>query len=231
MVVSHRNLYSDFKNLSEKGLKNRVEFELPKKIEDHKSLIKKYGEEKKDKELSKEDSLMSADAKTLEDLKTYKYRYPDLVYDDNMSIFMGKDTIDLIHPGNGHTDGDTWVVFKNKNVIQMGDWYFENRFPFIELASHCDLENWSKKLKEVASKGYASFIPGHGSVSDHKGLIRLSEYLSDLRNEVAESIRKGKTIEQTKNDIKFDKYKDFEFQQFKNQNLDAVYKSIKDSKK
>ena len=46
---------------------------------------------------------------------------PNITYSDRMSLFSGQDQIDLYYFGRGHTDGDTWVVFRAARTVHTGD--------------------------------------------------------------------------------------------------------------
>mgnify|MGYP006966907239 CR=1 FL=1 len=40
-----------------------------------------------------------------------------------MTLFSGADQIDLYHFGRGHTDGDTFVVFRAARAMHTGDMF------------------------------------------------------------------------------------------------------------
>ena len=46
---------------------------------------------------------------------------PDRTFGDTLTLFEGRDQIDLYHFGAGHTDGDTVVVFPALGMAHMGD--------------------------------------------------------------------------------------------------------------
>jgi glyoxylase-like metal-dependent hydrolase (beta-lactamase superfamily II) len=55
------------------------------------------------------------------------------VTEEGLSLFTGTpDQIDLYYFGRGHTDGDTFVVFKDARTMHVGDMFLEKTLPFID---------------------------------------------------------------------------------------------------
>ena len=50
-----------------------------------------------------------------------KHGLPDRSYKDRMTLLNGNDAIDLYYFGAAHTNGDTFVVFRNAKVMHSGD--------------------------------------------------------------------------------------------------------------
>src|SRR5688572_16044911 len=48
---------------------------------------------------------------------------PKRTYKDKLSLFSGKDRIDLYYFGPGHTNGDTFIVYPALRVLQTGDMF------------------------------------------------------------------------------------------------------------
>ena len=51
---------------------------------------------------------------------TKKHAFPDRTYTDQMTVLGGNDAIDLYYFGPAHTNGDTFVVFRNLRVDALG---------------------------------------------------------------------------------------------------------------
>ena len=58
---------------------------------------------------------------------------PVITYADGLSIHFNGEEIRVLHLPGGHTDGDSVVLFTGSNVVHMGDDFFHNRFPFVDL--------------------------------------------------------------------------------------------------
>jgi glyoxylase-like metal-dependent hydrolase (beta-lactamase superfamily II) len=58
---------------------------------------------------------------------------PKTTFSDRLSLFTGTpDQIDLYYFGRGHTDGDTFVVFKEARTMHVGDMFLGKTLPFID---------------------------------------------------------------------------------------------------
>ena len=60
---------------------------------------------------------------------------PDTTYSTRHTLFSGADQIDLYYFGRGHTDGDTFVVFKDARAVHTGDMMARKGLPFIDTAN------------------------------------------------------------------------------------------------
>jgi glyoxylase-like metal-dependent hydrolase (beta-lactamase superfamily II) len=204
---------------------------LLKSIEDGKSKIDGLNKELKalkasDSKRAKIDSALQAENKSLAALKAKKVIYPTQVYDKELSLILGKDTMILSYSGPGHTNSDTWVLFKNDNAITLGDLLFTNSMPYIDDNVGANTLNWANFLNSLSEKNYSVFISGHGKLAKSEDLKRFASYLLDLRKAVGEEIKKGTSLEEAKKTVNLAAYQDFGFQFFKEQNIEAVYKEL-----
>ena len=69
-----------------------------------------------------------------DDFQGENARYlPSTTFSDRLTLFAGgPDQIDLYHFGRGHTDGDTFVVFKAARTMHTGDMFLGKLLPFID---------------------------------------------------------------------------------------------------
>ncbi|MXZ73020.1 MAG: MBL fold metallo-hydrolase [Acidobacteria bacterium] len=57
---------------------------------------------------------------------------PSTTFSDRLTLFSGADAIDLYHFGPGHTDGDTFIVFRESRAMHTGDMFLGKFAPFID---------------------------------------------------------------------------------------------------
>jgi cyclase len=60
---------------------------------------------------------------------------PKKTYKDRLTLFSGRDQIDLYHFGPGHTSGDSFVVFPAVRAMHAGDMFPRAQMPFIDTAN------------------------------------------------------------------------------------------------
>ena len=64
---------------------------------------------------------------------TKKHAFPDRTYTDKMTVLSGNDAIDLYYFGPAHTNGDTFVVFRNLRVMHSGDAFSAKGTPLLDV--------------------------------------------------------------------------------------------------
>jgi glyoxylase-like metal-dependent hydrolase (beta-lactamase superfamily II) len=123
---------------------------------------------------------------------------PVVTFEQGLSLWWNGEEIRAIHPGIGHTDGDSVIWFMRSNVVHMGDDYFAGMFPFVDLASGGSVTKLIESVDVILGQipADAKVIPGHGPVT---GVAELRSYRGMLDGVVA-TVRKGlasgKTVEQ-----------------------------------
>jgi glyoxylase-like metal-dependent hydrolase (beta-lactamase superfamily II) len=128
-----------------------------------------------------------------------KEALPVVTYSQGMRFNINGDTIALAYLGGGHTDGDSVVMWKEKNVVHMGDLFMTlNSFPFIDRASGGDVYNLMRTIDLVLSTidGETKVIPGHGPMSDKAGLTAWRAMIGQAVARVEALHKDGKTLEQ-----------------------------------
>lgn len=131
-----------------------------------------------------------------------KEALPVITFDDSLSVHFNGEDIRVIHVPRGHTDGDSVIYFPGANVVHMGDQFFVDRFPFVDLASGGDVEGYTKNVGDVLSKLPAGvkIIPGHGALSTAEDLKRFHRMLVETTDIVRKKIAAGKTLDQIKSE-------------------------------
>ena len=81
-------------------------------------------------------------------------------------------------------------------------------------------------MKKTAGMNIEKVIPGHGELTDQKGLLPLARYLEDLRNEVNAAVQKGLSLEEMKKTLTFPAYKDFIYPEMRVNNISVVYREL-----
>jgi glyoxylase-like metal-dependent hydrolase (beta-lactamase superfamily II) len=129
-----------------------------------------------------------------------KEALPVITFDNAVSVFFNGEEIKVIHFPHGHTDGDSVIFFTGSNVVHMGDDFFNDRFPFVDLESGGDVVGLTKNVGDIISKLPAGvkIIPGHGALSDAEGLKSFHNMLVQTTDIVRKRMAAGKTLDQIK---------------------------------
>ena len=105
---------------------------------------------------------------------------PNETFADSHTLSYGGKTIELIHPGNGHTNGDLVVLFQDERVIHLGDLMFNKHYPNIDLEAGGTVQAWPATLDAVLALDFDRVIPGHGATTDANGLRQFQAFIRQL---------------------------------------------------
>lgn len=105
---------------------------------------------------------------------------PVVTFDQSLALHFNGDDVEVQHYPAGHTDGDSVVFYSVENVVHMGDLFFRDAFPFIDLSSGGSVDGYIANVDEVLARidDETLVVPGHGAVSDRGDLER---YITMLR--------------------------------------------------
>ena len=122
-------------------------------------------------------------------------RLPTDLLDDEKDLRFGDETVRIIHPGRGHTDGDVIVYFPQRRILHTGDLFLHNLYPFIDHRGGGSAHDWAATLDRVLAIADArQYIPGHGPLSTRADVLRFQSYLRTLWSQVEPQARQGKAL-------------------------------------
>ena len=142
-----------------------------------------------------------------------KHGLADRTYKDRMTLLSGNDSIDLYYFGAAHTNGDTFVVFRNARVMHTGDAFANKGQPFIDRNNGGSGVAYGDTIAKVASnvKNVDTIIPGHAPTTfKFQDLADFGEFNQLFLQHARASLKAGKTPEQAMMDLKLpDKFKEY----------------------
>jgi cyclase len=137
---------------------------------------------------------------------------PKKTYKDTMTIGTGKDEIDLYYFGPGHTNGDTFVVFKQLRTMHVGDIFAWKALPYVDAGNGGSVMQQGKTLSKAvaAVKNVDTIINGHNPVSTWNDLKEYAQFTSEFAAFAEKEMKAGKTAAQAADEWKLDpKYKGY----------------------
>ena len=123
---------------------------------------------------------------------------PIVTFADQVTFHQNGEEMAVFHVLNAHTDGDAIIWFKKANVVHMGDTYFKDRYPFIDVDGGGSIDGIITAADRVLSAIDANtkVIPGHGELSNKAELQEYRNVMAASRDKVKKLIAQGKTLEQ-----------------------------------
>ena len=124
--------------------------------------------------------------------------WPTLVFRGEMTLWMGTLEVKIMHPGAGHTRGDTVVWVPSEQVLFSGD--------LVEAEAACytgdaQLEEWPATLDVLAALGAQKLVPGRGPAmltleQVHSGLDYTRDFVTTLFGAAKEAVAQGMNLNQ-----------------------------------
>jgi glyoxylase-like metal-dependent hydrolase (beta-lactamase superfamily II) len=123
---------------------------------------------------------------------------PVVTFSDNLSLHVNGDELRGVHVGHAHTDGDVFIHFRKANVIHTGDLVFHAMYPFVDLDSGGSVDGVIAAVDRMLALAddATRVIPGHGKVTDRKGLEAYQSLLVATRDRMRERVKAGRTLEE-----------------------------------
>jgi cyclase len=124
---------------------------------------------------------------------------PKKTYKDKLSLFSGKDQIDLYHFGRGHTSGDSFVVFPAVRTMHAGDMFPRAQMPFVDTAnSGGSALEFDKTLQGALAtiKNVDTVVGGHTPTPVTWNDFRTyAEYYRSFLTSAQDAMKRGTAIE------------------------------------
>ncbi|MGA8010385.1 MAG: MBL fold metallo-hydrolase [Thiomonas sp.] len=149
-------------------------------------LIRERGEQDKASEISRFPRLFQAVESVPPGLT-----WPNLVFDGAVTIWLGKLEVQILHPGRGHTKGDTIVWLPQERTLFSGDLVEFNATPY---AGDAYFQDWPQTLEKLAALEPLQLVPGRGDAlrgaeQVKAGLDGTRDFVSELFAAVQEGAR------------------------------------------
>jgi len=123
---------------------------------------------------------------------------PVVTFSDSLSLHVNGEELRGTYAPHAHTDGDTFIVFRRANVIHTGDLMFARMYPYIDLDSGGSVDGLIAavdRMLELADDG-TRVIPGHGKLTDRKGLVEYRDMLAVTSGRIREMVKAGKSLDE-----------------------------------
>ncbi len=120
---------------------------------------------------------------------------PVVTFNDQITFHLNGLEVHAFHVEPAHTDGDSFIHFRKANVVHAGDLFFSESYPFIDVSTGGSLGGMIKAADRILreTNDRTRIIPGHGSLSDVKGLREYRSMLAAVRERVGKLVQERKS--------------------------------------
>lgn len=112
---------------------------------------------------------------------------PVVTFSKSLTFHLNGVTTHVMHPNNAHTDGDSMIHFKEINAVHMGDAFFHEVYPYIDVDGGGGIDGYiaAQEMVHAHIKDDTAIIPGHGPMATRADLAENIAMLRDIRNKIA----------------------------------------------
>jgi glyoxylase-like metal-dependent hydrolase (beta-lactamase superfamily II) len=159
-------------------------------------------------------------------------RPPDITYSTTKVISLGGKQVEMTWVGEmNHSMDMSVITFPDERAMHIVDFVTFQRLPYREM----DFENgmfdeWMAAIRhwEVVAEDYDYISAGHGPVGDASDVTEWRRYFEQLRDAVAEAIANGQSLEEMRESIEIEEFRDWEGYSWLDENVLGMYHFLTD---
>ena len=136
---------------------------------------------------------------------------PDVDYKDRMTLTLGGKSVELIYAGPNHAPDMSLIYFPEEEVLFNADlsgrpeipggWGAFDRVP---------IDDWIASMRTLESIDFEVLVHAHqAEFATREHVVAYRGFWADLRDRVAEAIASGMTIEEAKDRVTMEEYRDW----------------------
>jgi glyoxylase-like metal-dependent hydrolase (beta-lactamase superfamily II) len=171
-------------------------------------LIAERGKQDMDSEIGRFPRLFRA-AETISGLI-----WPTITFPDQISVWLGRREVRIVHIGRGHTAGDVIAIVPDAGIVFSGDLVEHKAACYCGDAHFTD---WLATLDHLAELQANALLPGRGATLTSPEMVKegielTSDFIATLYNSVQESVTKGRSLKEAFDFVRLTmdpKFKDF----------------------
>jgi cyclase len=128
---------------------------------------------------------------------------PTTTFSGRLQRQVGNKTVDLIEVGPAHTGGDILVHVPSDRTVFTGDILFIEGTPIMWAGP---VGNWIEACDSIIALDCETIVPGHGPVTDKRGVRAVQSYLTYIRDEARKRFDAGLSARDAAHDIALGDY-------------------------
>jgi glyoxylase-like metal-dependent hydrolase (beta-lactamase superfamily II) len=137
------------------------------------------------------------------DFKSVTQTLPTTVFERELTRQVGAKTVRIMHVGPAHTPGDALVFVPADKTVFTGDILFIEGHPIMWEGP---VANWIDACERILAMDVDTVVPGHGPITDKKGVRAVRDYLAYVRDEAKKRYDAGLSAFDAARDIDMSDY-------------------------
>jgi len=124
--------------------------------------------------------------------------WPTMVFERELTLYMGKLEVQLKHVGMGHTKGDTIAWIPSQKICFSGDLV---EYEAAAYTGDAQLEEWPATLEALRALGADKLVPGRGPAlmnpaEVNAGIDYTKDFVTTLLSSAKEAVAAGKSLKE-----------------------------------
>jgi glyoxylase-like metal-dependent hydrolase (beta-lactamase superfamily II) len=141
----------------------------------------------------------------LEELAALKVVTPDLLFDGQLTLPLGRRVLELRDRGKANSPHDVTIWLPQDRILFSGDILVEDPFPYTGASWPVP---WAAVLRDIEATPIAVLVPGHGPVMrDHRYTRLVRELMEAVTARVDSTARRGLTLEQVQASVTLEDFR------------------------
>ena len=155
-------------------------------------------------------------------------RLPNTTFTGQTQRQVGDKIVELIEVGPAHTNGDVLVHVPTDKVVFTGDILFIEGHPILWAGP---VKNWINACDRIISMEVDFVVPGHGPVTDNRGVKAVRDYLAYIDTESRERFESGMSALEAAKEIDLDLFSTWGDGERIAVNVNSLYREYKGEEK
>ena len=155
-------------------------------------------------------------------------RLPNTTFTGQTQRQVGDKIVELIEVGPAHTNGDVLVHVPSDKVVFTGDILFIEGHPILWAGP---VKNWINACDRIISMEVDFVVPGHGPVTDNRGVKAVKDYLIYIDTESRKRFESGMSALEAAKEIDLDLFSTWGDGERIAVNVNSLYREYKGEEK
>lgn len=148
---------------------------------------------------------------------------PNSTFDGQLDLMVGDKPVHLIEVGPAHTRGDVLVHSPKDRAVFTGDILFIEGTPIMWQGP---VANWIKACHLIEAMEVDHIIPGHGPITDKRGVAAVRQYLEYVRDQARSRFDAGMDAAEAARDIQLREFSSWSDPERIAVNVDSLYREF-----
>ena len=160
------------------------------------------------------------------DFEGITHTLPNRTFDGQLTLMVGDKRVELTEVGPAHTGGDIMVHIPDDRTVFTGDILFIEGAPIIWAGP---VQNWIDACDLLLSWDLETIVPGHGPITDNRGVEAMRAYLVYIRDEARKRYDAGLSARDAALDIALGDFASWGDSERIAINVDSLYREFSGS--